>query len=125
MSNGIGNNLLHQSLLSPARVKHQSLSNSLTYTGGNAFFHPQANSLVHKCPISTEFLGNRLTVRKDKLKMGKHTTVSRSIRAVLAADPSSMVLKFKISFDFCSSFAIIVKRVIIVKFHVCISNRVN
>ncbi|KAL0421405.1 UNVERIFIED_CONTAM: Alpha-glucan water dikinase, chloroplastic [Sesamum latifolium] len=91
MSNTVGNNLLRQSLLSPTVLEHQSRINSSTCVRGNTFFQPQANSLIHKCPISTEFHGNRLTIQKNKLQMGKQRAVSRSIRAVLAANPSSVL----------------------------------
>lgn len=93
MSSTIGNNLLHQSLLSPTvLLEHQGRSNSSTCIGGNTFFQPQANSLIHKSSISTEFLGNRLTVRRNKLKMGKHRVILRSTKAVLAANQSSVVI---------------------------------
>ncbi|KAL0364189.1 UNVERIFIED_CONTAM: Alpha-glucan water dikinase, chloroplastic [Sesamum angustifolium] len=92
MSNTVGNNLLRQSLLSPTVLEHQSRINSSTCIRGNTFFQPQANSLLHKTPISTEFRGNRLTIQKNKLQMGKQRAVSRSTRAVLAAHPSSVVL---------------------------------
>ncbi|KAG8366087.1 hypothetical protein BUALT_Bualt17G0039400 [Buddleja alternifolia] len=97
MSNTIGNNLLHQSLLSSNVLEqHQCRINSSTYIGGNTFFHPQANSLIHKSPISTEFRGNRLTMQKNRLHMGKHHSVSKSPQAVLAANTSSMMTeKFK------------------------------
>ncbi|KAL3819264.1 hypothetical protein ACJIZ3_005169 [Penstemon smallii] len=97
MSNTIGNNLLHQSFLSPTLLEHQIRINSSTCTRGNTFFQPQAKSLVHKSPISTEFHGNRLTAQKNKLRMGKQRVVSRSTQAVLAADPSSeLTEKFKL-----------------------------
>ncbi|KAL8035858.1 hypothetical protein ABFX02_12G123200 [Erythranthe guttata] len=91
MSNTIGNNLLHQSLLYPTVLEHQGRINSSTCIGGNTFFQAQATSLTQKSSISTEFLGNRLKVRRHKLKMGKccSSSRSRSTRAVLAADPSS------------------------------------
>ncbi|KAL0385509.1 UNVERIFIED_CONTAM: Alpha-glucan water dikinase, chloroplastic [Sesamum radiatum] len=91
MSNTVGNNLLRQSLLSPTVLEHQSRINSSTCVRGNTFFQPQANSLIHKSPISTEFRGNRLTIQKNKLQMGKQRAVSRSTRAVLAANPSSVL----------------------------------
>lgn len=91
MSNTIGNNLLHQSLLSPTVLEHQSRSNSSTSIRGNAFLQPQANSLTHRAPISTEFLGRRVALQKNKLPMGKLCTILRSTKAVLAADPSSVV----------------------------------
>ncbi|XP_011086610.1 alpha-glucan water dikinase, chloroplastic [Sesamum indicum] len=91
MSNTVGNNLLRQSLLSPTVLEHQSRINSSTCVRGNTFFQPQANSLIHKSPISTEFRGNRLTMQKNKLQMGKQRAVLRSTQAVLAANPSSVL----------------------------------
>ncbi|KAH6815578.1 Pyruvate phosphate dikinase [Perilla frutescens var. frutescens] len=87
MSSTIGNNLLHQ-----------SRSNSSTCIWGNAFLQPQANSLIHRAPISTEFRGRRLTLRKNKLQMGKQSIILRSTKAVLAADPSSVQME-KFSLD--------------------------
>ncbi|KAL3630994.1 hypothetical protein CASFOL_023978 [Castilleja foliolosa] len=89
MSNTIGNNLAHQSLLSPRVLEHQSRRSSLTCIRGNTFFHPQANSLIHRTSISTEFHGNILALWKRKLQMGNRHGVTRSFKAVLAADPSS------------------------------------
>ncbi|KAL3835592.1 hypothetical protein ACJIZ3_010328 [Penstemon smallii] len=86
MSNTIGKNFLHQSRI-----------NSSICIGRNSFFHPQANSLTHKLPISGDFRGNRLTVQKNKLRMGKQRSVTVSPLAVLAADPSSeLTQKFKL-----------------------------
>ncbi|GFP88008.1 alpha-glucan water dikinase chloroplastic [Phtheirospermum japonicum] len=89
MSNTIGNNLAHQSLLSPTVVEHQSRRSSSACIGGNTFFHTQANSLIHRASISTEFHGNKLTLQKKKLQMGNLRGITRSFKAVLAADPSS------------------------------------
>ncbi|PIN21110.1 Alpha-glucan, water dikinase [Handroanthus impetiginosus] len=91
MSNTIGNNLLHQSFLSLKALEHQSRNYSSTCIGGNTFLKSQANSPAHKSSISTEFLGNRLTLQKNKLLMGKQRAVSRSTKALLAADTSSTV----------------------------------
>ncbi|XP_057774579.1 alpha-glucan water dikinase, chloroplastic isoform X2 [Salvia miltiorrhiza] len=97
MSNTIGNNLLHQSLLSPTVLEHQSRSNTSTSIWGNTFLQHQANSLTHRAPISTEFRGRRLTLQKNKLQMGKMYTILRSTKAVLAADPSSVQMeKFRL-----------------------------
>ncbi|KAL3654031.1 hypothetical protein CASFOL_003712 [Castilleja foliolosa] len=90
MSNKIWNNLAHQSLLSPTVLEHQrQRSSSTTCIRGDTFFHPQANSLIQRASISTEFHGNKLTLQKKKSQMGNHRGVSRSFKAVLAADPSS------------------------------------
>ena len=91
MSNTIGNNLLHQNLLSPTVLEHQSRSNTSTSVRGNTFLQPQAYSLTHRAPISTDFWGRRVSLQKNKLQMGKMYTILRSVKAVLAADPSSMV----------------------------------
>ncbi|EPS64613.1 hypothetical protein M569_10167, partial [Genlisea aurea] len=91
MSNSIRNNFLHQSLLSPPTVlENQRRSISLTYIRGNAVLQNQATSLTKKSSISTSFFGNRLTVKKTyKFQMGNQPAGSKSIRAVLAVDPSS------------------------------------
>ncbi|KAL2543232.1 Alpha-glucan water dikinase 1 [Abeliophyllum distichum] len=89
MSNSIGNNLLHQSLLSPTVLEHQNRINTSTCIGGNSLVQSQGNSLILKSPLLTEFHGTRLTVQKKKLLMGKKQSVSRSPRAVLATDPST------------------------------------
>ncbi|XP_042064044.1 alpha-glucan water dikinase, chloroplastic-like isoform X2 [Salvia splendens] len=97
MSNTIGNNLLHQSLLSPTVLEHQSRSNTSTSVRGNTFLQPQAYSLTHRTPISTDFWGRRVSLQKNRLQMGKMYTILRSVKAVLAADPSSMQMeKFRL-----------------------------
>ncbi|KAL6571897.1 hypothetical protein OROHE_002766 [Orobanche hederae] len=90
MSNTIGNNLPRQILLSPTVLEHQIRRNSRSCIGGNSFSHPQANSLIHRSSISAEFLGNnRLILEKKNFQMGKQRAITRSFKAVLAADPSS------------------------------------
>lgn len=98
MSNSIGNNLLHQSFLSPTVLDHQNRINTSTCIGGNSFFQPQVKSLIRKSPLLTEFHGTRLTMQKKKLLMGKKQSVSRSPQAVLAPDPSP-VLAEKFNLD--------------------------
>ncbi|KAL0408586.1 UNVERIFIED_CONTAM: Alpha-glucan water dikinase, chloroplastic [Sesamum radiatum] len=92
MSNSIGNNFLHQSLLSPTVLEHQGRINSSSCAGGNTLFQPQANSLTNKSCLSTAFRGNRLRIQKNKLLMGKQRAVSRWPQAVLAADVSAEVV---------------------------------
>ncbi|XP_042064043.1 alpha-glucan water dikinase, chloroplastic-like isoform X1 [Salvia splendens] len=99
MSNTIGNNLLHQSLLSPTVLEHQSRSNTSTSVRGNTFLQPQAYSLTHRTPISTDFWGRRVSLQKNRLQMGKMYTILRSVKAVLAADPSSMQQMEKFRLD--------------------------
>ncbi|XP_042048973.1 alpha-glucan water dikinase, chloroplastic-like isoform X2 [Salvia splendens] len=96
MSNAIGNYLLHQSFFSPTVLDHQSRSNTSTSVWGNTFLQPLANSLTRRAPTSTEFRGRRLTLQKNKLQMGKVHTILRSTKAVLAADPSSTMEKFRL-----------------------------
>ncbi|KAL6547367.1 hypothetical protein OROMI_023088 [Orobanche minor] len=92
MSNTIGNNLPRQILLSPTVLEHQIRRNSRSCIGGNSFSHPQANSLIHRSSISAEFLGNnRLILEKKNFQMGKQRAITRSFKAVLAADPSSLL----------------------------------
>ncbi|KAL8519122.1 hypothetical protein ACS0TY_010167 [Phlomoides rotata] len=99
MSNTIGNNLLHQSLLSPTVLEHQSRCNSSTCIWGNTFLQSQANSITHRPSLSTEFRGKRLTLQKKKLQMGRQGPNFRSTKAILAADTSSMQLTEKFSLD--------------------------
>ncbi|KAL0372365.1 UNVERIFIED_CONTAM: Alpha-glucan water dikinase, chloroplastic [Sesamum calycinum] len=99
MSNSIGNNFLHQSLLSPTVLEHQGRINSSSCAGGNTLFQPHANSLTHKSCISTAFRGNRLRIQKNKLLMGKQRAVSRWPQAVLAADASAEVHAEKFHLD--------------------------
>ncbi|KAL0447150.1 UNVERIFIED_CONTAM: Alpha-glucan water dikinase, chloroplastic [Sesamum latifolium] len=99
MSNSIGNNFLHQSLLSPTVLEHQSRINSSSCAGGNTLFQLQANSLTNKSCISTAFRGNRLRIQKNKLLMGKERAVLRWPQAVLAADASAEVHAEKFHLD--------------------------
>ncbi|KAK4423858.1 Alpha-glucan water dikinase, chloroplastic [Sesamum alatum] len=99
MSNSLGNNFLHQSLLSPTVLEHQGRINSSSCAGGNTLFQPQANSPTHKSRISTAFRGNRLRIQKNKLLMGKQRAVSRWPQAVLAADASAEVHAEKFHLD--------------------------
>ena len=90
MSNSIGHNLLHRSLLPSIVLEHQSKINSACIAG-NTLFQAQATSLIRNSPLLTEFRGRSLCVRKKKLAMGKHCSVSGFPRAVLATDPVSEV----------------------------------
>lgn len=86
MSNSIGHNFLHQSLLAPTVLEHQSKINS-PCIASNTLFQAQANSQLRKSPINTKFKGSSLTnVRKTKLVMGTNRAVSDFPTAVLATD---------------------------------------
>ncbi|XP_059633696.1 alpha-glucan water dikinase, chloroplastic isoform X2 [Cornus florida] len=100
MSNSIGHNLLHQSLLSPTVLEHQSKSNSFCIFTGNNLFQAQATSSIRKSPLSTIFRGNCLDVRKMKPPMTTHRALSVSPHAVLTTDPSSQLAgKFNLDGD--------------------------
>ncbi|KAM7484206.1 hypothetical protein LguiA_000215 [Lonicera macranthoides] len=87
MSNSIGQNLLHQSLLPSTVREHQS-----TCIAGKTLFQAQATSHIRKSPLTTKFLGNRLNVRKTTYPMATNRTLSVSPQAVLATDPASQNL---------------------------------
>lgn len=95
MSNILGNNILHQSLLHPPVVEPQSKLNS-SGIPANTYFQAaswnQAAAQTRKSPLSTKFLGNNLKVRKPKLVMGTHRPLKFNLRAVLATDPASEVI---------------------------------
>lgn len=88
MSNTIGHNLLHKSLLRHTLLEHQSKI-SCSGVSGNALFQAQSPTQIKKSPISTKFRGNRLNLRKTKLPMGTHHLVSVIPRAVLTTDTTS------------------------------------
>nr|AOQ26246.1 GWD1 [Actinidia deliciosa] len=85
MSNSIGHNFLRQSLLAPAVLEHQSKINS-SCTVGNTLFQVQASSQIRKSPITTEFRGIYLNVRKSKLLVETHRVNSAFPLAALATD---------------------------------------
>ncbi|KAL6955590.1 alpha-glucan, water dikinase, partial [Sarracenia purpurea var. burkii] len=88
MSNSIGYNFIRQSLLAPTVLEHQSKINS-SCTAGNSLFQAQATSQVRKSPITTEFRGSSLNMRKSKLPMETNRVVSVFPHAVLTTDPAS------------------------------------
>ncbi|KAL6983727.1 alpha-glucan, water dikinase [Sarracenia purpurea var. burkii] len=88
MSNSIGYNFIRQSLLAPTVLEHQSKINS-SCTAGNSLFQAQATSQVRKLPITTEFRGSSLNMRKSKLPMETNRVVSVFPYAVLTTDPAS------------------------------------
>ncbi|RVW43449.1 Alpha-glucan water dikinase, chloroplastic [Vitis vinifera] len=98
MSNTIGHNLLHKSLLRHTLLEHQSKI-SCSGVSGNALFQAQSPTQIKKSPISTKFRGNRLNLRKTKLPMGTHHLVSVIPRAVLTTDTTSEQLAGKFCLD--------------------------
>lgn len=86
MSNSIGQNLLHQSLLPSTVREHQT-----TCIAGKTLFQAQATSHIRKSPLTTKFLGYRLNVRKTTSPMATNRTLSVSPQDVLATDPASQV----------------------------------
>lgn len=91
MSGAVGNNLLLQYCFSPSRLEHKRRINSSISIWRSTFYQPQASSLTPQSPLSTEFHGKRLTVKKEILRMGKQHAVTRSPHAVLATEPSPQV----------------------------------
>lgn len=91
MSNSIGQNMLHQSLLAPTvLIEHQSRSNSSPscIAGTTTFLQPQATSQIRKSPLYTKF---RLNVPTTRSPMGSNRLVSVIPQAVLATDSPSEV----------------------------------
>nr|GMD95460.1 alpha-glucan water dikinase, chloroplastic isoform X1 [Ipomoea batatas] len=98
MSNSIGNNLLHQRFLHPVVLEYKSRIGS-TSVGGGSLFQSHAISHIRKSPLSTEFHGERLTVKKKKLLMQQQRAFSVS-RDVLATVLSSEIAeKFNLDGD--------------------------
>ncbi|XP_031124522.1 alpha-glucan water dikinase, chloroplastic [Ipomoea triloba] len=98
MSNSIGNNLLHQRFLHPVVLEYKSRIGS-TSVGGGSLFQSHAISHIRKSPLSTEFHGKRLTVKKKKLLMQQQRAFSVS-RDVLATVLSSEIAeKFNLDGD--------------------------
>ncbi|XP_052204850.1 alpha-glucan water dikinase, chloroplastic [Diospyros lotus] len=96
MSNSLGHNLFHHSLLAPAVLEHQSIINS-SCIPGNALFQAQATSQARKSALTTKFRGGTLNLRKTKLPMGTHRVVSAFPQAVLAANTTSeLAAKFNL-----------------------------
>jgi alpha-glucan,water dikinase len=95
MSNTLGHNILHQSLLRPPVVEPQSKLNSsgiLANTLFQAAGWNQSAAQTRKSPLLTKFCGNNLNVRKQKLGMGSRRPVKFIPRAVLTMDSASEVI---------------------------------
>ncbi|XWS22628.1 hypothetical protein CRYUN_Cryun29cG0052500 [Craigia yunnanensis] len=93
MSNSVGHNLIQQHFLRPTVLEHQS---KLKYSSGvptNSFCATaslnQSPAQPRKYKISTNFYGNSISERKQKLGMGSQRIVKFIPQAVLAADPAS------------------------------------
>ncbi|KAL5826788.1 hypothetical protein ACOSQ3_018629 [Xanthoceras sorbifolium] len=91
MSNSIGHNLLHRSLLYSTVLEHQSKLNSSGIPANSLFQAATINQAARKSPISTKLYGTNLNGRKLKLAMGSRRPVIIAPRAVLATDPASEV----------------------------------
>lgn len=100
MSNTLGHNVLHQSLLRPPVVEPQSKFNSsgiLANTLFQAASRNQSAAQTRKSPLFTKFCGNNLNVQTQKLGMRSRRAVKFIPRAVLAMDPASeLVGKFNL-----------------------------
>lgn len=95
MSNSLGQNLLHQSLLRPTVFEHQSKINSSSLAldspdiAGNTSIQAKATLQLRKSHLAIDFRGSRLNLRKSRLPMGTNRAISVFPRAVLATDPTS------------------------------------
>ncbi|KAH9773138.1 alpha-glucan water dikinase 1 [Citrus sinensis] len=93
MSNSIGRNVLHQSLLCSTVFEHQSKRHSSGIPANSLFQavsinQPAGASAARKSPLSTKFYGTSLNAR-PKMAMGRHRPVLITPRAVLAVDSAS------------------------------------
>ncbi|KAH9708769.1 alpha-glucan water dikinase 1 [Citrus sinensis] len=93
MSNSIGRNVLHQSLLCSTVFEHQSNRHSSGIPANSLFQavsinQPAGASAARKSPLSTKFYGTSLNAR-PKMAMGRHRPVLITPRAVLAVDSAS------------------------------------
>ncbi|KAL9423869.1 hypothetical protein AB3S75_035877 [Citrus x aurantiifolia] len=93
MSNSIGRDVLHQSLLCSTVFEHQSKRHSSGIPANSLFQAVSINQLAgasaaRKSPLSTKFYGTSLNAR-PKMAMGRHRPVLITPRAVLAVDSAS------------------------------------
>lgn len=96
MSNSIGRDVLHQSLLCSTVFEHQSKRHSSGIPANSLFQAVSINQLAgasaaRKSPLSTKFYGTSLNAR-PKMAMGRHRPVLITPRAVLAVDSASEVI---------------------------------
>ncbi|GAB4829230.1 hypothetical protein Ancab_018896 [Ancistrocladus abbreviatus] len=92
MSNSIGHNILHGSLIGPSVFfEHQSKIYSCggTCSSGIPSLKVQATSQGRNLPISTNFYGKRLNLLKVKFPMMATRRFSFVARAVVATDPAA------------------------------------
>ncbi|CAH9107475.1 unnamed protein product [Cuscuta epithymum] len=89
MSNTFGSNLLQARFHSSGvSVYHRRIS-SPPYFGGSSLFESQVNSLLRKSPLLNELRVKRFPLQKGKFPMAHQPSVSCSLKAMFAADPSS------------------------------------
>ncbi|GAY36295.1 hypothetical protein CUMW_021230 [Citrus unshiu] len=103
MSNSIGRNVLHQSLLCSTVFEHQSNRHSSGIPANSLFQavsinQPAGVSAARKSPLSTKFYGTSLNAR-PKMAMGRHRPVLITPRAVLAVDSASEQLAGKFNLE--------------------------
>ncbi|XP_024957284.1 alpha-glucan water dikinase, chloroplastic isoform X5 [Citrus sinensis] len=103
MSNSIGRNVLHQSLLCSTVFEHQSNRHSSGIPANSLFQavsinQPAGASAARKSPLSTKFYGTSLNAR-PKMAMGRHRPVLITPRAVLAVDSASEQLAGKFNLE--------------------------
>lgn len=91
MSNSLWSNLLHQRFLPSSVLEYRSRIGSPSYLGGSSLFQSQVNSQKRKPPLLTELCTDRFTLQKKKFPMAHQPSVSGSIQAKLATNPSSEV----------------------------------
>ncbi|XP_031122009.1 alpha-glucan water dikinase, chloroplastic-like isoform X1 [Ipomoea triloba] len=89
MSNSLWSNLLHQRFLPSSLLEYRSRIGSPSYLGGSSLFQSQVNSQKRKPPFLTELCTDRFALQKKKFPMAHKPSVSGSIQAKLATNPSS------------------------------------
>ncbi|CAI0405203.1 unnamed protein product, partial [Linum tenue] len=104
MSNSIGQNSFHQSLLHPTGLDHRSKPNCSGIPASSLFQSASVNPpaaaasvRTRRAPPSSSFYGRSLKLRKSKVSVGASHPVALTPRSVLAMEPpSELAGKFKL-----------------------------
>lgn len=106
MSNSIGHNLFHQSLIRPTVLEHQSKLNTSSIPTNSLFQSAPNQGAAHvlRSPMSPNFFGNSLKVQKSELVTGTGRHVTFTPSALLATDSASEVISPATIADYVISF---------------------
>ncbi|CAI0431048.1 unnamed protein product [Linum tenue] len=100
MSNSIGHNLFHRSLLHPTGVDHRTKPNYSGIPASTLFKSASVNQAAvptHRTLPSSSFYGRSLKARRSKVSVGASHPVAVTPQAVLAMEPpSELAGKFKV-----------------------------